>query len=230
MASAIDLAIAVAMFIFFLSFVIIFVINYRTNITGVITTSELRTASLNLFNSLFSGKGIPSNWENFTDVPAKIGLITDLYRIPVNITLHNGTAKYLTVNVTLVFDSGCENRAWNNTIRVYTDNQTEINSTVYNQVICSSNYIRNGSISIRYNFTANQSKIFYVYFSGDKFIAAPNYTVTAGNDTVFSIQVFPLERLQAISYGKLRALRNLNYDEVLQTISRDYKFHLEIRK
>jgi hypothetical protein len=44
----------------------------------------------------------------------------------------------------------------------------------------------------------------------------------------YTFEVFPVQEFQAISIDKLMGLRNLSYEEVIQTIPKGYNFRVEI--
>ncbi|MDI6798500.1 MAG: hypothetical protein QMD12_00675 [Candidatus Aenigmarchaeota archaeon] len=227
MPSMIDFTVAVGIFIVFIAILISYLLNYLTSYSGLLTTSELRSAAYNAFIVLFGSKGIPEKWEEKNYTPVQVGLMTDLHRIPIIVTETNGTDRGdVIINVTLSFDAECENKAWNSTIRVY-EGESEIPSQLYNQSFCTADYINRSDLVFNSSFSANQSKTFFVYFSNDKSIAPPNYSLPFTAQTNFTIQIYPEEVLPVISISKLLALRNLSYEEVARTLGR-YRFNIEI--
>ncbi|TAL48023.1 hypothetical protein EPN87_01595, partial [archaeon] len=83
MATFTDMALAAGIMIVFLAFIISSMVGYINSYTGIASTSELQGVAKSIFNSLFTSKGVPSNWENSTNLPLRFGLATDLYRIPI---------------------------------------------------------------------------------------------------------------------------------------------------
>jgi len=228
MPSQIDFAIAVGLFITFIVVLFLYISGYMSTYTGLISTSELRTVAYNIYNSLFGGKGIPESWEEGNYTPVKIGLITDLYRVPIILAETNGTDRgNVTINITLSFDTKCENKTWNSTIRVY-ENESEIPSQLYNQSFCTASYLNRSDLVFNTSFSANQNKTFFVYFSNDKSIAPSNYSLPFTAPSNFMLQIYPEEILPVISIAKLLALRNLTYEEVVRTLGTEYKFRIEI--
>lgn len=228
MPSQIDFAIAVGLFITFIVILFLYLTGYMSSYVGLVSTSELRTVAYNIYNSLFGGKGIPENWEEQNYTPVKVGLITDLYRVPIVVTETNGTERDTeTINISLSFDPNCEKKAWNSTVRVY-ENGDEITSQLYNQTFCSENYLNNSDLVFNSSFSANQTKTFFIYFSGEKSIDKPNYSLPFNISSNFTIQIYPEEKLTTISITKLKALRNLTYEEVVSTLGTEYKLRIEI--
>ena len=175
----IDFAVAVLMFLVFFSVILILSTNYFTNISGLTRTSEFRTVAEGLYNLFFGGKGIPENWEKTSLSPVQIGLIGDLYRVPVIVRETSGYDRINEiVNVNLIFDSDCKNKSWNNTVRVFDENNNEVYSKIHNQTFCSSQFLKQARVVWETNFTANQIKKFYVYFSSDDSIIPSNYSNT----------------------------------------------------
>src|SRR3972149_10455743 len=166
MVSQIDFAVALALFFTFVVFVIFYVVNYASSFNSLIITSEISTVAYDFFNSLFRGKGLPSNWENSTSQPLKFGLSGDLHRIPIIVTDTSGTTRNLTINASLTFDGECSLRAWNDSVRVYNDTK-ELPFQLYNQSFCNTKFLNTSDIAFNLTSAANQQQIIYVYFSGD---------------------------------------------------------------
>ena len=228
MPSQVDFAIATGMFVVFIAVLFLFLTGYMGRYTGLVSTSELRTAARNIFNIFFGSKGIPENWEQYKYVPSAIGLVTDLYRIPIDVTETNGTDRSsVTVRATVSFDFSCNNKSWNSTVRVL-EGGDEIPSKLYNQSFCTSNYLSSSDVLFNSSFSAYQKKFFFVYFSGDRSIAPSNYSLEFSSPSGFSVQSFPEEKLSALSGSKLIALRNLTYEEVVRVLGTDYEFNVEI--
>ena len=228
MPSQIDFAIAVGIFIVFIAIIFSYMANYLSSFSGLLTTSELRSIAQNIFNILFGSKGLPENWEEQNRTPVQVGLITDLYRIPIVAKETNGTERgAIIVNVSLSFDINCEKKAWNSTLRVY-EGDVEIKSQAYNQTFCPEGYVNTSNIFFNSSFSASQTKTFFVYFSEEKSIAEPNYSVPFVVPENFSVWVYPEERLSMLSISKLFALRKPSYEEVVRTLGTEYKFNVEI--
>lgn len=224
----VDFAVAVGLFLIFIAVLLIYLTSYFSSYTGLMSTSELRAIANNIFNALFGSKGIPEDWKGYR-TPVKIGLITDLYRIPVIVTETNSTDRgYITINISLSFDIYCENKTWNSTVRVYNESNDEIPSQLYNQSFCSESYLNSSDIVFNSSFSANQNKTFFVYFSGERTIAAANYSIPFSIPSNFTVKVYPEQELSAISVSRLNVLRNLTYEEVVRTVGTEYEFNIEI--
>jgi len=228
MSSKIDFAIAVGLFFMILAFLLKLVFNQVSTTLSLSYTSDLQTKAYDFFNALQSG--IPSNWEEFNRPPVRIGIISDIYRIPIVVMEKNSTDRNnVTINLTVDLDNNCINRAWNNTVRVYDQNATEITSSLFNQTFCTSGYLNKTDLVLNLSLNANQNRTFFIYFSPDKNISAPSYSLSFPDDAInYSILIFPEDKLSAVSVQKLLALRKLNYDDVIQTFFTGYKFNLEI--
>jgi hypothetical protein len=117
----------------------------------------------------------------------------------------------------------------NNTVRLYNSSNQEIPFQLYNQSFCGSRYLKTGEIVFNLTLAAYQSKFFYVYFSPEKNVTAANYPpFVFPNETNYTFQTFPVEELQTISIDRMKALRNLDYNEVIQSLVKGYNFKVEI--
>lgn len=230
MASQVDFSIAVGLFFTFIAMLMLYLVNYISSYTGVASTSELRTVAYNVYKVLFSGAGIPSDWERRGYAPVKVGLVTDLYRLPIKLAEINATARNnITINISVSFDNGCTNKSWNNSIRVYDPNNVQLPVQLYNQSFCSDQYLNSSDLVINLSLAANQIKYVFVYFSPEQSIQPANYGLEYPvNLTNITTKQLPEEKLISISPGKLNALKSLNYDQVLKTVGTDYKFRIEI--
>jgi len=229
MASQIDFAVAVGMFITFIAIVLIYIANIIGSYQGLFTNSELRTVSEDFFNTFFSGKGVPSNWEDYGVSPVKIGLVTDLYRLPLVIYEANGTARNnVSINVSVTFDTSCAKKAWNDTVRVYDSTNTLIPLQLFNQTFCSSQFLISADLVFNATFSANQKKTFFVYYSDDKNVTGSNYTLDFTGAYNLTVLKYPVEKLTAISVAKMKAMKELTYSEMVQSVGSGYDFNIEI--
>lgn len=229
MASQIDLAAAAGLFLTFFAVLMLYLVNYLGNYFNLDTISSLRTVAFTFFNNLFGSKGLPENWEMYVRTPVKIGLITDLYRVPILISETNGTARTnYPINVSMVFDSGCENKTWETTVRIYDENNVEIPNQLFNQVFCSDRFVKQADVVFNLNIDAGASKKYFVYFSPQKQIASAEYSFTFPTALNYTVKTYPEEKLTVISVDKLKALRNLSYDQVILTTGSGYKFYVEV--
>jgi hypothetical protein len=227
MAIPIDFAVAVGLFLVFIAILFVYLVNYTTSYIDLTSTSELRTVVYDIFTSLFIGKGIPENWEEYNFTPVKVGLALDLYKVPILVTETNGTDRgYIILNVTIDFDANCENKTWNNTVRLYSSG--EVPMQLQNQIFCSDQYLKKADVVFNASFSANENKTFFLFYSPDKGVAAPEYSFSFPSVSNFTFVIFPEEKLSTISITKLKGLRNLTYEEVLKTLGTEYKFNLEI--
>jgi len=230
MSSQIDLAIAVGLFLTFVGLIIVYITSYMMNYSGLISISELRTAAYNIFKTFFTSKGVPSSWETNSYTPIKIGLITDMYRMPIMINNTNGTNfNNITMNISINFDTSCENTAWNDTIRMYDEDNQQIPLQLYNSTFCSEQYINKSDIVFNTSIVMDQNKILHIYFSNDENVTGSAYVMPFPNmnATNYTVIKYPKLKLTTISVAKLKALKNLSYDEVVRTIG-NYKFYVEV--
>jgi hypothetical protein len=229
MASQIDFAIAAGLFLTFLAVLISYLVNYTSNYFNLNTISDLRTVAFSFFNTLFDSKGLPEDWENHSYTPVEIGLITDLYRVPLVINETNGTARTnYTINVSISFDADCLNKTWNSTVRVYDENNTEVPNQLFNQIFCSDYFLKEADLVFNLTIDAFSSKKYFVYFSPQKSIVPLNYYFTFPAAENYTVTIYPEERLATVSVDKLKGLRNLSYDEVVRTLGTGYKFYVEV--
>lgn len=231
MASQIDFAIAAGLFLTFLAVLMFYLINYLSSYFNLSIISDLRTVAFSFFNTLFGSKGLPANWESYNYTPVKVGLVTDLYRVPLIINETNGTARTnYTINVSMVFDASCLNKTWNTTVRVYDENNTEIPSRLFNQNFCSDYFVKQADVVFNLTIAASASKKYFVYFSPQKFILPSNYSFTFPTALNYTVTIYPEEKLTTVSVDKLKALRNMSYEEVVRTLGVEYKFYVEVGK
>jgi hypothetical protein len=228
MASQLDFAIAAGMFIVFIAVLVAYLTGYMKSLTGQASLSELGSKAYEFFVTIFGGKGVPSDWEGRSETPFSIGLMTDIYRIPIVVTEQGGTYRgEVTINASVEFDRLCENKTLNNTVRVLEDG-VEIPGELFSQNFCPGGFLNSSELLFKSNFSAGQSKIFYVYSSADRAIASANYSLSPSIPLLFSIKVFPAERLIGLSASKMNALRNLTYDEAVRRLSSEYKVEVEV--
>lgn len=229
MASQIDFAIAVGLFFAFISVLIIYMLNYLINYSSISTTSELRTVAHNIYTTLFADKGIPKNWTEGTNTPLKVGLVTDMYRVPVLVNENSSADRgNVTLNLSLSFDGACNKNIWNNTVRVIGASDNDVPVKLYNQTFCSQQLLRTADIVFNDTFSAGQTRNYSIYFSQDKNITGPNYTTPFPSPVNFNFVIYPEEKLKVVSAERLLALRRLNYTDVLNTLSKEYYFNLRI--
>ncbi len=228
--SDIDFAVAVGTFIAFLSVLIIYLTSYMSSFIGLTSTSELRTVAYDYFNGLFTGKGVPATWDQYSFAPVKVGLTSDLYRLPVVVTETNGTLRSnITINVSVSFDSSCQNKTWNNTVRIYDVNNYQLTVSLYNQSFCVDKYLNSSDVVFNLTLSPSETKKFFIYFSPDKQIQPTNYTIEFPvNASNYTAVVYPEERFDAVSVSKMKALRNLTYADVARTLGLIYKFNVEV--
>jgi len=175
MPSQIDFAIAVGLFITFIVILFLYLTGYMSTYTGLISTSELRTVAYNIYNSLFGSKGIPESWEQENYTPIKVGLITDLVKVPV--TIEEIYSRSFTNLLVPVENLKLDTHVWNSTVRIYDEDENEVQYDFDEQYFDSDDNVKEMSVSFLTNLTANQEKKFYIYGSQDKAIQPKNYTV-----------------------------------------------------
>jgi hypothetical protein len=228
--SYVDLAIATGLFLVFIGILFASVVSYLVNYRNIAENSELKGVASELFNIFFTGKGVPDNWEEYGLIPVKVGLMDKVYLIVINVTETSGSYRdNIAVNGTVDFDPSCTRNVLNNTVRLYNSSNFQIPFQLYNQSFCEGNYLKKSDIVFKISLEPNGSEFFFLYFSSQKNVQPPNYflefPVSVNN---YTFQTFPAQELQAISVDKLKALRNLSYEEILQTIPKGYEFRVEV--
>jgi hypothetical protein len=176
--SQVDFAIAVSLFLFFFTAIIIFTANYFSRYSGLTKTPELEPAAESLFNVLLKRKGIPENWDlNYSVSPVKLGLMQDLYMIPIVVKESAGSSRNNEpVTVRITFDENCQNKSWNTTLRMYNESDAQINLEMSNTTFCSNSQFFNvTNITWEVTIPANQTKKYYLYYSSDRNVTNPNY-------------------------------------------------------
>jgi len=179
----IDFAIASSIFIIFFATALMFSANYFSNLSSLTKTSEFRSISENFFRIFFESKGVPENWEDYSNTPVKIGLVEDLYLMSILVKETNGSSRTNEpVTAQIVFDENCENNSWNNSVRMYDDNWNQINLETSNTTFCTnSQYLNQTNITWNVNISANQNKKYYLYYSPDNGITNPIYATLVYN-------------------------------------------------
>ena len=176
-------AIAVSLFIFFFAAVIMFTTNYFSRYSGLTETAELRPVAESLFNVLLKRKGIPDDWDlNYSISPVKVGLMEDLYMVPIVVRETNGSDRTdEPVTVRIMFDENCQNRSWNTTVRLYDEDDNELNIEVSNTTFCTNQFLNVSNVTWDVNLSASQTKRYYLYYSPDEDVTDPVYTALAYN-------------------------------------------------
>jgi hypothetical protein len=205
----IDFTVAVGIFIIIIGLSLAFVLNYLTKYSQYSKINNLKAIAYNLF------------------VPLKLNLTTELYKLPIKIAEINGNERIDTIiNLSLSFDEKCEKKAWNSTVRVYEDDK-EVEFSLYNQTFCEEKYLKYSDLVLKSNFSAYQTKIFFVYFSEEKEVEEPNYSIPYEENSGFKVEIFPLQETKILSIGKLKKLRNISYEDLIKNFG-NYNFYLEI--
>lgn len=234
MTSLIDVSIATGLFFVFVALVISFVLSYYTSFLGVLQDSELRTSAANVHNIFFGGKGVPADWETRTATPARIGLLNDLFRLPVVLsTTNSSNFNNVTLNFSVSFDPSCLNTTRESTIRIFNESNVEHPYTLYNKTYCiSSTFLQSADLAVNVTLPALRSKIFFVYFSPESGINSSNYGTIPfpQNATNYTATKYPAETLRMLSPSKLVALKNLTYSQILETLGGNTRFRIEVEK
>jgi hypothetical protein len=223
MSSLIDLVIATGLFFVFTALILTFVLTYYTNFVSILEDSELRTSAANVNNVFFGGEGVPADWELRSDAPVRIGLMTDLNRAPMIVATKNSSNfNNFTINFTMSFDPSCTNTTRENTIRIFNDTNVEHPYTLYNKTYCVANdYLKSADLAMNVSLVALRP----TNYGG---IPYPTYTNWTSNMTNFTVVKYPIEALKMVSVTKVRALRNLTYSQVAQTLGSNTRFQLEV--
>jgi hypothetical protein len=238
MSSLVDLAVATGIFFVFIAMIMSLVLTYYTNFISVLEDSELRTSAANVDNVLFGGKGVPPDWETRSELPARIGLLNDLYRAPILLATKNSSNfNNVTVNFTFSFDPACANTTRENTIRVFNDTNVEHAYTLYNKTYCVTNeYLKSADFALNVNLEALKPTRLFIYYSPESGVNAtsygtvnfPTYPNWFGNSSNYTVLKYPVENLKMVSISKMRALRNLTYSQIAQILGGSTDFVLEV--
>ena len=175
----VDFAIAASLFLFFFAAVIMFVTNYFSSYSSLTKTAELTPVTESLFSVLFKSKGVPENWNvNYSISPVKVGLMEDLYMIPIIVEEDIGSGRTNEpVTIRVEFDENCQNKSWNTTLRLYDEDMDEVNLKISDITFCGSTQFLNVSnITWKINISANQMKKYYLYYSSNENVTDPSYT------------------------------------------------------
>lgn len=231
MASQIDFVIAAGIFITFTAALVIILLNYLINYFNISSISDLRTVAYDTFYAVFSSGGIPFNWENSSFAPAKLGLVTNLYEVPFVINETSGaTRTNFTINITYSFDPGCQNKAWNSTIRVYDYSGNLIPANLYNTTFCAGQYVKKSDVVFNLTLVANSMADFNLFYSSQQKIIPNPLAYPYPSVQNYNVSFYPEMTLKTVSVDKLLALRNLSYDQIAQILSPNYKYYFEVGK
>ncbi len=161
--------VAVAIFLLFISLILVFTVNYFTRISESEKFSELRDKVKNLFDVFFGSGGI---------ITAERATV-NLYRIPLLLEEKNGTGRTNEiVSLSVEFDDICNKKtSWNNTIRIYDQQFIELPSKISYQEFCSSQWLNTSLVTFVVNMSANEKKRVYVYSINNSNTTAPNHTL-----------------------------------------------------
>jgi hypothetical protein len=134
---------------------------------------EIKSIALDYFQKIFKSFGSPYSW-NSTNWE-EIGLASYLYRIPILVEENASLNRELEpVDIHLILDEDCENRALNSTIRLFSEGR-EIPFDLHSIVYCSPGYIKEANLVFFANVSANSSSFYYLYFSNDTSIKSTSY-------------------------------------------------------
>lgn len=223
------MALAAGIMIVFLAFIISSMVGYINSYTGIASTSELQGVAKSIFNSLFTSKGVPSNWENSTNLPLRFGLATDLYRIPIIVREINNTERgNVSVNMTVSFDSNCANTTVGSTIVLYDNNNNYMPVALFNETNCAGTYLKQSDIVFFLTLNASQSRSFYLYYSPDDDITVTRPTIAFPTTTNYTVTIYPSQQMTQISAAKVIGMNSTNYTQFLQTIGTGYRINITI--
>jgi len=109
-------------------------------------------------------------------------LMEDLYMVPIVVRETNGSSRTNEpVTVRITFDENCQNKSWNTTVRLYDEDDNELNIEISNTTFCTSQFLNVSNITWDVNISANQIKNYYLYYSPNGGVTDPNYTSLAYN-------------------------------------------------
>jgi len=178
----IDFAIAISIFLFFFAIVLMFSTNYFVNLASETKLSEFRVIAEDFLRQFTGRSGVPTDWEtNLTITPVQLGLLQKLYRRRVLVDENAGINRTgMLVNASIIFDEDCANTTWNDTVRVYDEKDNSTFFTLTDQVFCNNQYLKSANVTWQVNTTNttgnNTMKKFWIYYSADYNVTAPNYT------------------------------------------------------
>lgn len=205
----IDFTFAVGIFIIIIGISLTFLLSYLTKYYEYSKIANLKSIAYNLF------------------VPLKLNLTTKLYKVPIKISEISGTERTNEiVKLSLIFDEKCEKIAWGSSLRVYDEENKEVEFSLFNQTFCENNYLKNSDLVLKSNFSAYQTKVFFIYFSAEK-VEEANYSIPFQEISGFDVEIYPLEKIEMLSVSKLKELRNISYEDFIKKLG-DYNFYIEI--
>lgn len=177
--SYVDLAIGLGFFLFFIAVVMGLSVQYFVKVPVEQSVEEYIEIATDMFERFFSSGGTPNNWEDSADAPSELGLVQSIYKISVTARELAGTVRTdEPLIVRVVFDEECSKNIWNNTIRVYNSTLYEHEYEFVDSINCSGQYLNESYIRFEINISQNEEKLFYVFYSDDTDIPAPNYTIS----------------------------------------------------
>ena len=168
-----DWLVAVAVFLPLLAYSV-YTANQQLSTNVNMQTYEVKVNVLDYWHQLFETFGQPSDWsKNYWE---SIGLMQPLYLLRIKVTEPVGISRVLEpVDIHVVFDPSCEGRTLESTIRVYYQGE-QIPYSLYNITYCSSNRLKEGNLVFLVNISANETKLYSLYFSNETEVSATNYT------------------------------------------------------
>jgi hypothetical protein len=160
----VDLIIATSLFVVFISFILIYTLDYQDKEASLQFFGELRREANNLANEIIS-QGNPPDWNKENVIPSKIGLASSVYLIPI---LISDTSGYNRINEPIaqeiVFDNDCKNLAWNGTVRIFDENFNEVPFRFVNQTFCPSGFLQKAILFFEVNVSANSTRKLQIFF------------------------------------------------------------------
>lgn len=178
--SYIDFAIAVSVFVIFFALVIIVATNYFSNLSSLNKREEYKQIAANYFNQIFTKKGTPGNWEDDpNNAPVELGLADFIYQTPLLVGESGNLSRSSEpATVRIVFDEDCISKAWNNTLRIYDEDNNETVYELSNAEFCSSQYLKQANVTWAVNLSRNEEIRYYAYYSTNDDITGPGYTTS----------------------------------------------------
>ncbi|MBI2542792.1 MAG: LamG domain-containing protein [Candidatus Aenigmarchaeota archaeon] len=161
--------IALFIFILFVSFVLISVINYFVYVPQSNIVIELREKSKSMFNLFFGTGGIVTNER----------VSVNLLRVPLLLDETNTSNRtHEVITAAVDFDEDCNQKSsWNNTIRVYDQQFSELPSRISYQEFCTSQWLNRTIVTFITNISSNEKKVVYVYSINNTNTTPPNYNL-----------------------------------------------------
>ncbi len=171
-----EFLISTFIFLTFFSFILIFFTNrFSANIDEIKKTEMPKTVKY-LSNILLS-RGIPEDWEKRSEKPVLVGIMDNIYFLPVIVDGEGNNRSKEIVSLKLNVDEDCSKHISDDSFILFNESLDEINFTSFEKNYCQNGWVKNVSIVFFDYF--NSTKKYYLYYSSQK-VNEKNYTVYSG--------------------------------------------------